>query len=604
MSSLFDADPAKKPLAPPTRPASDMWDREGAAGADAENPALHKKRGSSGGGNRPPSPADAAKPGSTAPHPHHDDDAEPSCNFYKKGWFWGVVVVATIVCIAAPVGVATQRRIDAEGMNPGALTPTSAKGTYAKWAGGAGAGGPGSSALLFDPVSGTFSAAGGNRTVDVSKLTCADLRADTASTPVPEGKPPAPLSSAADLREAQPLDGATWPGYDDGRTTFLSGLMNSGSDGNGWASGDLASAAYSLRAAGAKAVRVPFAFTDLFTLPPREAAHRCGSPAPSAIELADAVGAVPKDEQAAALARPLVTGQAASFCNAYVPGAGGAASSTLSRFLFTVQTLVESGHYVVLAYAPPGGGGGNGGNGNSAGSFGGGEAVVESPESLGASWGRLWASLSCMPGYADRLAGRVLVEPLATPRANGIRWGKEEAGGGKDGGNSTTADNAAAPLSDYYAAAAEAIEQRSDRGPTQAPVYVMSGTDAQVGGFAAGKPYEKRVVSSAALFTPTLEGAATMHKGGSKWESKTKDVLSGPRSWAADATERTGAAASKKQQEEQQKAAAEGGAGPAPGTVAAARAAAKQAASDGVAPIETGRRRRSSLRRHLMAAAI
>jgi hypothetical protein len=605
MTSLFEDQQAKKPLAPPTRPASDMWDREGALNkaldADAENPALSKKRGSSGGG-RAPSPTDGkpvAADGSALPpdhHHRHDSEHEPRCTFYKKGWFWGIVVVATIVCIAAPVGVATQKRIDAEGMNPGALTPKSASGTYSKWSSGSGGGGGGGPAagLLFDPVSGTFSAAGGNRTVDVSKLTCAELEADMPAGPavVPEGRPPAPLASAGDLPPAGPdaLDGATWPGFDDGRTTFFAGLSAASAAGDKdgsssqWASGDLASAAYTLRAAGAKAVRVPFAFTDLFTLPPRQAAFRCSpSPAPDAISLADAVGASPKDEQSAALARPIVTGQGAEYCNAYVPaaagGGGGMAPSTLPRFLHAVQTLVESGHYVVLAYAPPGGAAG-------------GEAVVESPESLAASWGRLWAALSCLPGYSDRLAGRVLVEPLATPRANGIRWGKEEEPAGKND-TAAAAASSAPPLAEYYSAAVAAIEARAEKeADGRAPMYVLSGTDAQVSGFAQGKRFAPRVVSSAALYSPSSSsGSSSSSKGpGGSWMSKTEGVLSaGPRSWAADATERTGAAAAAAAKK--QMAAAGGGTGPAPGTVAAARAANRKAAQDGVAPIETGRRR-------------
>jgi hypothetical protein len=550
----------KAPLQTPARPASDMWDRDGALNKgvedDAENPALNRKRRPSSGGSR----GGAASPDGAA----GADAPAPGCDFYKKGWFWAIVVVVSIICIAAPVGVATQKKIDEKGMNPNALTPKSASGTYEKWSAGGGAGAGG--ALLFDPVSGTFSAGNGNRTVDVSKLTCADLRADVPPTQTPEGKPPVAVTSAAELQPAT-LAGATWPGYDDGASTFLSGL----STGSGWASGDLASAAYSLRSAGARAVRLPFAFTDLFTIPPRAAAHRCGAPAPGAKELADAAQAPAKDAAAAALVRPVATGNAAAFCNAYVPAASlGGASSTLTRFLYTVQTLVESGHYVVLAYAPPSGGGG--------------EAVVEAPESLAASWGRLWAALSCLPGYEERLAGRVLAEPLATPKSHGIGWGKDAAAGA----NGTAASAASAPLGEYYSAAADAIEARTAKGG-QGPVYVLAGTPAQASSFAGSKPYGKRVVSAAELYS----GAAAKTAA---WQGKTE--LPGARPWTADAAEKAsggkkdgGSKKGEEAPEEEVAGAAAAGGQPAPGTVAAARAAARAAAAAGAVEIETGRRR-------------
>lgn len=562
----------KAPLQAPARPASDMWDRDGVLNKgvedDAENPALSRKRrgGSSGGG------ADGATTagGAGAAGQSHDDDDGPSprCDFYKKGWFWACVIVVTIVCVAAPVGVYTQRKIDREGMNPKALTPKSASGTYDKWAAGGGrAGAGGANALLFDPVSGTFSAGNGNRTVDVAKLTCADLRADIPLTATPEGKPPPALLSAADLKPAS-LPGLTWPGFDDGASTFLSGL----STGEGWASGDLASAAYSLRAAGARAVRVPFAFTDLFTIPPRAAAHRCGAPAPGAIELAETAKAAPRDAEAASLVRPVAAGtNAAAFCNAYVPAASlGGASSTLTRLLYTTQTLVESGLYVVLAYAPPTGAGG--------------EAVVEAPESLAASWGRLWAALSCLPGYEERLAGRVLAEPLATPKSHGIAWG---GGGGK--GSNGTAAAAAAPLGEYYAAAADAIEARVSESGGQAPVYVLAGAPGQAASFAGSKPaYAKRVVSAADLYSGAAAKAAAWREG---------TDLPGARPWTADAAEVAAAAKAKGAKRDAENDAdgwtvGDAGSGqPAPGTVAAARAAARAAAEAGVVEIETGRRR-------------
>jgi hypothetical protein len=572
----------KAPLQAPARPASDMWDREGVLSKgvddDAENPALNRKRRPSSAGT-----PGATEGGGAAGGDASADAARPArgggCDFYKKGWFWAVVIVASIVCIAAPVGVATQRKIDREGMHPGALTPKSASGTYDKWAAAA-AGGAAGSRLMFDPVSGTFSAGGGNRTVDVSKLTCADLAFDMPATEVPAGgKPPAPVASAADL-DAAALAGVTWPGFDDGASTFLSGL----STGAGWAQGDLASAAYALRASGANAVRVPFAFTDLFTLPPRAAAHRCGAPAPGPSELAPPSS--PKlDRAAAALVRPEAAGNAAAFCNAYVPAAAlGGATSTLTRLLYTVQTLVESGHYVVLAYAPPAGAGG--------------EAVVEAPESLAASWGRLWAALACLPGYGSRLAGRVFAEPLAAPGAHGIAWG----GGKAD--NATAA--ATAPLAEYYSSAAAAIEAAAARGGAkEGPIYVLAGPAGQVASFAGGAKVGPRVVAAGDLYSGAAAKAAA-------WKGRVD--LPGVRAWTADAAP---PALQDKKKKEAEAAAAEGaaegegggatagaagaaepvrpvraargdGAKAAPGTVAAARAAARAAA--GAPEIETGRR--------------
>lgn len=94
--------------------------------------------------------------------------------------------------------------------------------------------------------------------------------------------------------------------------------------------------------------------------------------------------------------------------NTYLPE-----GSTLERLLWAIQHLVAAGMYVLVDYHPM---------------FS--EQVALDRQQYVERWAALWRAVTSLPGYAQDLCGRVLLDLLNEPDALGLRW---EPAGGKPG---------------------------------------------------------------------------------------------------------------------------------------------------------------------------
>ncbi|KAF8069516.1 MED7B [Scenedesmus sp. PABB004] len=400
-----------------------------------------------------------------------DDAAERRCGcaFLRKGWFWACVLVTIAVCVAAPIGVRTTQRLNA---------PVTEVPRY-KFNTGLNVG-------LNTSTTGEFNATAGLGAPNQT-LTCKMVAADFPTAPLPAGAPPPPLKVSGgklvtpDGKEAQ-LHGVNWPGFDRGKT-MVDGLDAGAAPS--WEGGDFATVVHTLRLLGFNAVRLPFLFTDLLSLPPQDYSKPCPAAAPTAAALA-ARATAPGDKPDAAppkFAAP--PGSAPARCNAYVPNDG----STLSRFLWVVQFLVGQGFYVVVRpwrrpracararraraarserqrppepaapprpaqvdYHPHGTDLELG--------------VVDSVDAYVAAWRRVWMSLTCLPAWQTQLAGRVFADLLNEPDALGLAWGGASGGEGR------------APLEAYYLRAMDALNAAA---PGQGLFFVQGGGQAKLG---------------------------------------------------------------------------------------------------------------------------
>lgn len=87
-------------------------------------------------------------------------------------------------------------------------------------------------------------------------------------------------------------------------------------------------------------------------------------------------------------------------CNWYLPD-----SSSLDRYMWSVQWFVANGFYVLMDYQP----------------------AADDPTSKNGqvfvdAWQWLWRSVACLPNFESDLQGRVFVDLMGTPDAAGHRW--------------------------------------------------------------------------------------------------------------------------------------------------------------------------------------
>eukprot|EP00882_Tetradesmus_deserticola_P020519 GHRQ01022168.1.p1 GENE.GHRQ01022168.1~~GHRQ01022168.1.p1 ORF type:complete len:446 (+),score=144.07 GHRQ01022168.1:920-2257(+) len=424
---------------------------------------------------------DVGRPKQSSKDVGDDDQPSSRCSlgFLKAGWFWAVVIVVTLICVAAPIGVKTTKRLN----DP-----------------------------VTDPPRYKFDGTALNTTIpesfDVSwglnpneSLTCDVVTADMPDAPVPKGKPAAALKLQGDKlvtaagKEVQ-IHGVNWFGFNNGKT-MVDGLDGENTVSHTWQSGDFATIVYQLRLLGFNAVRLPFLFNDLLARKPQDYSKPCPEQPPSSQELAarttnPALPAAPNAPLPVKFVAP--EGSEAGRCNAYVPNAG----NVLSRYLWVVQYFVASGFYVVLDYHPhgvdlePG--------------------VLETEQNFASAWLRVWKALTCLPNYEKDIKGRMLLDLLNEPDGVGLTWG-----GSTD----------SPPLTGYLLTAMDAIDMQS---PNQALYIVQGGGQSNLGtawgdGFTTNatlvkelnisdatpffkalcsKPYKSRVVLGPHLYSGTI----------------------------------------------------------------------------------------------------
>uniref|UniRef100_A0A383W3T8 Glycoside hydrolase family 5 domain-containing protein n=1 Tax=Tetradesmus obliquus TaxID=3088 RepID=A0A383W3T8_TETOB len=393
-----------------------------------------------------------------------DDDDQPSrrCSFgfLKAGWFWAVVIVVTVICVAAPIGVRTTKRLN----DPVTDTPNyKFNGTG-----------------LNTTIPDAFDASWGLNPNETT--TCDMVAADIPSVPVPKGQPAAALKlqgnklvTAAGGKEVQ-IHGINWFGFNNGKT-MVDGLDGENTISHTWQSGDFATIVYQLRLLGFNAVRLPFLFNDLLARKPQDYSKPCPEQPPTAQELAarttnPALPTPPNAPIPFTFVAP--EGSEAGRCNAYVPNTG----NVLSRYLWVVQYFVANGFYVVMDYHPhgidlePG--------------------VLETEQNFASAWLRVWKALTCLPNYEKDIKGRVLLDVLNEPDGVDITWS------GTDG---------RLPLTGYLLTVMDAIDKHS---PNQAVYIVQGGGQDKLGtawgdGFATNASLVKeRNISDATPFFKAL----------------------------------------------------------------------------------------------------
>jgi hypothetical protein len=138
---------------------------------------------------------------------------------------------------------------------------------------------------------------------------------------------------------------------------------------------------------------------------------------------------------------PIPLPSTAAGCNSYLPR-----SSTLDRFLWTVQYLVAAGHYVLVDYHPMGA-----------------EQTSYDRALFVSEWAAVWRAITSLPSYQAQLKGRVFVDIMNEPDSMGLRW---EASGGKPGTAHVNGRRApcllhAAPCNTHTAALPHVQDQRS-----------------------------------------------------------------------------------------------------------------------------------------------
>jgi hypothetical protein len=299
-----------------------------------------------------------------------------------------------------------------------------------------------------------------------------------------------------------------WRGFDLGQTfVALPGLAGTpGATANAtWEASDFAADTALLRLLGFNAVALPFTLDDLQGAP-QDVAVACPQARPSAADLA-ARAVAPGQAPSAGLPPPprlylppaSNSSDGGGTCNGYVPRG----PTTLARLLWTVDYLVRSGLYVALQYSPPAS-----------------APALDSPAAFAAAWQRTGVALTCLPGWSDKLAGRVLLGLLADPSAASLAWSGGNGGGGNRNGSSSGSGSgsgsARAPLGEYYLAALDALGTAGGGGTRQVhslqPLFLVSGDAAgfvtdpahakELGagdaaafmGAVAAKPYAGRVV--------------------------------------------------------------------------------------------------------------
>lgn len=247
------------------------------------------------------------------------------------------------------------------------------------------------------------------------QLACGSAQlAYTGLPAVPTGRPPPPLAlSGSNITNAQTgqlvsIQGVSWPGFED-NSTFLDALWGNSTPAGPQpaAVADFATNLYELQLLGFNAVRLPWKALDLFTLPTASVQYACSSSAQ-----ADIVARVtdPNVTTSATPPQPLLNatavGQASNgLCNAVVP-----AASTLTRYIWTIHYIVNNGMYVIVDYDPD--------NHES--------TIVSNPSLYVSNWYRLWNAIACLSDYNSDIQGRLLIDLLSAPDANGIGW---DAGG-------------------------------------------------------------------------------------------------------------------------------------------------------------------------------
>jgi hypothetical protein len=126
------------------------------------------------------------------------------------------------------------------------------------------------------------------------------------------------------------------------------------------------------------------------------------------------LGAAPEQDGAAPTTGVPDAPSPAGRCRWYLPD-----SSSLDRYLWSLQWLVANGFYVLAEYRP-----------SSA------DPTAASADAFVDAWRWLWGRVACLPNFESDLAGRVFVKLLAAPDSTGHRWepitapeGTEQPGG-------------------------------------------------------------------------------------------------------------------------------------------------------------------------------
>ncbi|WIA18743.1 hypothetical protein OEZ85_003433 [Tetradesmus obliquus] len=215
----------------------------------------------------------------------------------------------------------------------------------------------------------------------------------------PRGNPPKPLEIrgsqivAAGTDEQVQLRGINWFGYNVARQ-MVDGLNYGGAD----AQTDFATIVYQLRMLGFNIIRLPFRYRDLDEQYPKDYTVKCWDMST-------------EDKRRRLMApgmwtkKQLPQNNAAiqrnsGYCNNYLPS-----SSTYARLMYTIQTIVSQGMYVMLDYQPMGT-----------------EPQAYNVKEFVCKWRSLVSRVKSVNNWEEDIKGRVFIDVMNEPDSMGIKW--------------------------------------------------------------------------------------------------------------------------------------------------------------------------------------
>jgi len=287
------------------------------------------------------------------------------------------------------------------------------------------------------------------------------------------------------------LKGVNWYGFNNGQT-MVEGLYSDTT-----LSSDFATVVYRLQLLGFNAIRLPFSFQDLYNLPPINWSKNCTLASQAQIQASVTDPSNPPITGAAIppmISPPLRT---AGKCDDYFPN-----TTTLSRFLWTVNFFAKNGFYVLIDD----------------------HAEDQTVVTNKSDWVKKWTDLVTLISQDPISKDKLMIDILNEPDNFGIQW---------------EASNGLPALKDLYISVMDAIYPINPNALFFIEGTGQGGIGANWGdGFATDptlisqnglsdpnpffkalmqKPYLNQVVISPHVYPPTITGATTDYTGTGLW---------------------------------------------------------------------------------------
>eukprot|EP00879_Flechtneria_rotunda_P005895 GHRR01006201.1.p1 GENE.GHRR01006201.1~~GHRR01006201.1.p1 ORF type:complete len:485 (+),score=144.84 GHRR01006201.1:175-1629(+) len=226
----------------------------------------------------------------------------------------------------------------------------------------------------------------------------------------PRGTPPPPLKMVGNRlvnalnNKHVSIRGINWFGFNVGMG-FVDGLWAGGTA----AATDFALITYQLRLLGYNAVRLPFTWKDLL-MTPKSLDKDCSAVSVDWLKKRLISPHLLNKYSSKAMPGNVapMRNLKAGYCNTYIPRTSG-----FERLLYTAQSFISQGMYVVLDYQPMGI-----------------EQHAYKINTFVESWAKLWQQVSCLPNFQSDMANRIFVDVMNEPDSMGIKW---EADGSRPG---------------------------------------------------------------------------------------------------------------------------------------------------------------------------